>query len=483
MYRYGDGTPFPLDENFIDTLTAAVESCTSAFMPLTELDDRRDRARQAKLEAEREVGKLTELEKTASAALAPYLTPDKKAVQAQGVAQKTLLALKQQIQQARAAIDGRVSALEAQAGAGTASDAVLHALRPFFDQNQLPNAKWIMSWDVRGTEPQADAVATAGRLQAHFRLKVDQFRGPIRVDQLAEGVVVHMMKKGLLGKAKAAPHDLGKYVMVAFERTTDEHVITLREKPDKISQGLRFTVTEHQATWQSISPAGDTEGEANPLDLEDFEGIRRLGEGAQRALKDLTTSRELRDLVLGGQPLAQLPEPRIVPMEVLTQLTPLARTIRERSRISGELVLKRDIAGGRREELFVPRAQLSQHFAKLPQEYRKPFEDMGVSGEDTQPAIQLPEQMRPPAPRTTPPPLGQAPVAGQLGGIPGGTMHPPHSGAVPPPPPPPAAHGSHPPPPPPPPGANASSPTDRTMTDPAKTVVVSFDDKTKGGSG
>jgi hypothetical protein len=30
-------------------------------------------------------------------------------------------------------------------------------------------------------------------------------------------------------------------------------------------------------------------------------------------------------------------------------------------------------------------------------EYRKPFEDMGVAGEDTQPAIQLPESMRPPA--------------------------------------------------------------------------------------
>src|SRR5262249_20905461 len=107
--------------------------------------------------------------------------------------------------------------------------------------------------------------------------------------------------------------------------------------------------------------------------------------------------RTLIDISLGGQALAALPEPRVVPMEVLAQLTPLARTIRERSRISGELVLKRDVAGGRREELFVPRAQLSQHFAKRPPEYRKPFEDMGVSGEDPQPAIQLPAQLRPPA--------------------------------------------------------------------------------------
>ncbi len=405
MYRYGDGTPFPLDENFIETLTSAVEACTNAFMPLTELDGRRDRAKAGRVEADRELGRLNDLEKTLSGALAPFMVPDKKGAQTQGVAQKTLLTAKQTIQAARAQIDGRVQSLEASASAGTASEAVLHALRPFFDHNQLPNAKWIMSWDVRGAEPQADAIAASGRLSVQFRLVVDQWRTPVRVDQLAEGVIVHMMKKGLLGKAKPSPVELGKYVMVAFERTHTEHVMTLREKPDKQSQGLRFTVTESGATWQSITPTGDAETESNPLDSEDVAGIRRLGEGANRALKDLTGHRTLIDISLGGQVLGQLPEPRVVPMEVLAQLTPLARTIRERSRISGELVLKRDIGGGKREELFVPRAQLSQHFAKLPMEYRRPFEEMGVSGEDTQPAIQLPANMRPPAKPSSPPPM------------------------------------------------------------------------------
>ncbi|MGE5180885.1 MAG: hypothetical protein ACM31C_02425 [Acidobacteriota bacterium] len=411
MYRYGDGTPFPLDENFIETLTSAVEACTNAFMPLTQLDHRREQARAGRDEAQRELGRLAELEKTLTSALAPYMVQDKRTAQTQGVAQKTLQAAKAAIQIARSQTESRVEALEAQASARSASDAVLHALRPFFDHSQLPNAKWIMSWDVRGAEAHADAVATSGRLTASFTLGLDQFRQPIRVDQLADAVVVHMMKKGLFGGAKPAPVDLGKYVMVAFEKTLDARVITLKEKPDKASQGLRFTVTDHGATWQSITAAGDAETEPNPLDVEDLDGIRRLGDGAARALKDLNNHRTLVDLSLGGAALAELPEPRAVPMEVLQQLTPIARTIRERSRVHGELVLKRDIGGGRREELFVPRAQLSQHFAKLPAEYRKPFEDMGVSGEDTQPAIQLPEQLRPPARpsgRTSPPPAPDA---------------------------------------------------------------------------
>jgi hypothetical protein len=405
MYRYGDGTPFPLDENFIDTLTAAVEACTSAFMPLTELDSRRERARAARGEADREIGSLNELEKALNGGLATFLTPAKRQNVAQQVAQKIVAAAKTAVQQARQQIDGRVTALEASSSARTAADAVLAALRAFFDNHQLPKAEWIMSWDTRGAEPHADAVATSGRLAVSFTLAVEAWRQPVRVDQLSDAVIVHMMKKGLLGKAKPAPIDLGKYVMVAFERGREEQVITVKERADRASPGLRFAISKDSATWQAMTTSGDAETEPNPLDIEDVDGVRRLAERANMTFGELITRRTMVDLSLAGQALAELPEPRAVPMEVLTQLTPLARTIRERSRMSGELVLKRDVGGGRREELFVPRAQLAQHFAKLPDEYRHPFEEMGITSEDTQPAIVLP---RPPAKPSSPP--GPPPV-------------------------------------------------------------------------
>lgn len=216
-----------------------------------------------------------------------------------------------------------------------------------------------------------------------------------------------MMRKAFLGKTRPAPVDLGRYVMVAFERNTTSTVITLREKPDRHAQGLQFTVIDRTATWQPVSTTGEVELDPNPLDPDDAAGIFRLAEGAHHALKDLVSHRELVDLTLNGLPLTKLTEPRAVPMEVLEQLTPLARTLRERSRVSGELVLKRDIGGGKREELFVPRAQLSQHFAKLPPEYRRPFEDMGVSGEDTQPSIQIAPFLRAPSG----PPIPPQPIA------------------------------------------------------------------------
>lgn len=404
MYRYGDGTPFPLDENFIETLTTAVESCTNAFVPLTELDARREKSREVRREADKELGRLSDLEATVIGSLLAFAPSDaKKPSLTQQVSQKITAGVKTAVVEARRQVEGRVAATDAQAAAKTATDAVLRALRPFFEEQQLPNAKWIMSWDVRGAEPAAHAVATAGRIAASFSVAPDPYRAPIRVEQLSDGVVVHMMKKGVFGKAKPAPIDLGKYVVVAFERNNLETVVTLKENPNRTALGLRFAVTEVGATWVSITAAGDADGDPNPLDLEDVAPVRLLAERAHATLKELLRRRTLVELALGNTPIAELDEPRVVPLELLAQLTPLARTIREKSRMSGELILKRDIGDGRREELFVPRATLAAQFARLPHEYRRPFEDMGITNEETSPAIQLPPTPRSPGPPNPPP--------------------------------------------------------------------------------
>jgi hypothetical protein len=393
MYRYGDGSPFPLDENFIDTLTTAVEACTNAFVPLAELDERRDQAREARSNADAELARMAEFERGLTGAVTPYLSsktqPPPPTIAS---AQKIAASAKQLLAQARAAIENKVGQLEAAAQPPTAAAAVIEALRAFFDRFALPNAQWIMSWDVRGLEPRADAVATAGKLTASFQLTPDPWRTPIRVDQIEQGVVVHMMRSGMFGKAKPTPIDLGKYVVVAFERAIAESTITLREKADKAAPGLRFAVAnaaDAGASWVAITAAGDSEGEPSPLDSEDVVGVRRLTDKAYAALKDLIQRRTLKELSMGGQTIAELAEPRSVPLDLLAQLTPLARTIRERSRMSGELVLKRDIGDGRREELFVPRAQLAQQFAVLPLEYQRPFEEMGLTSEATSPGIDL----------------------------------------------------------------------------------------------
>src|ERR1043165_4322964 len=165
MYRYGDGTPFPLDENFIETLTTAVETCTNAFVPLAERDAGREKARDVRREADKELGRLADLEATVIGSLLAFAPTDsKKPSLTQQVSQKITASVKAAVIDARRQVEGRVAQTDAMAAPKTAADPVLKALRPFFEDQQLPNPKGLLAWDCRGAEPAANAVATAGRI-------------------------------------------------------------------------------------------------------------------------------------------------------------------------------------------------------------------------------------------------------------------------------------------------------------------------------
>src|SRR6185503_13354856 len=109
---------------------------------------------------------------------------NKKPSLTQQVSQKITGAVKTAVIEARRQVENRVAATDALAHGKTSAEGVLKALRPFFESHQLPHAKWIMSWDVRGAEPSANAVATGGRISASFTLSPDPYRAPIRVEQL-----------------------------------------------------------------------------------------------------------------------------------------------------------------------------------------------------------------------------------------------------------------------------------------------------------
>ena len=70
MYRYGDGTPFPFEDNFIDIVGAAVDACAAMFGAAAQLEGLRQKAQQAKREADAEGAKLASLERSIEGAVA-----------------------------------------------------------------------------------------------------------------------------------------------------------------------------------------------------------------------------------------------------------------------------------------------------------------------------------------------------------------------------------------------------------------------------
>ena len=112
MYRYGDGTPFPFEENFIDTLVAAVDAAVGAFSAAAEIDDRRDKAREARHEAEEELRRFGVMEKAIEAAVFPHRpSADRNATLAQQAAHRALAMSRQAIAAVRAQVEQRLQML------------------------------------------------------------------------------------------------------------------------------------------------------------------------------------------------------------------------------------------------------------------------------------------------------------------------------------------------------------------------------------
>ncbi|MEM9491932.1 MAG: hypothetical protein AAGC55_22495, partial [Myxococcota bacterium] len=73
-YLYGDATPFPLQENFIDTISAATDACVALFTLDEELGERRRNATQLRKQAEEELNRLGVLSTALEVALRPFVS-------------------------------------------------------------------------------------------------------------------------------------------------------------------------------------------------------------------------------------------------------------------------------------------------------------------------------------------------------------------------------------------------------------------------
>src|SRR6185436_18113817 len=75
------------------------------------------------------------------------------------------------------------------------------------------------------------------------------------------------------------------------------------------------------------------------------------------------TARRAHTVLLGGIPVSTIDDTTLAARALLDEIGPIVREIRTRSSVPGELSIKRDVAIGVRQELFIPREQLAACYA------------------------------------------------------------------------------------------------------------------------
>lgn len=394
-YLYGDSSPFPLKENFIETLREATDACVALLQIDEALDDAYDRADETKAIAVREQARLEALAGSLVRALEGPIG-DQEAPAAAQTAVRVLQAARQVLEGARAeSANRRDDALrQVETTIATQRAGILRALEGFLARRELPATVWRLRWRA-GTESvpaQAQVKGTTPcRLDAVMEIDIPSshaFARPVRVQELERDVVIHLPREGgLLRRAGRRPERLDRFYVTEVELGPERCAFVVRRGIKAPSDGLEIVVRadgQGRPTAKHLSPTGPGLGGTVTLDGVDGAAVERLWGRIEANVRDLVKRRtRLVAAHLDGVPVRDVDRPALIAKLVVDELAPIVREMRRRSASRDELVLKRDLGGGRREEIFMPRRELEWKFAALSPGRRALFDAYELGGELT----------------------------------------------------------------------------------------------------
>jgi len=401
---FGDSTPFPYDVNFIELIRHAVESgveLARAQHTIASAADRRgsvDQLRRAERNRLEQMSNAVKLTMTAFMAS----TSERMSRTASEVLEST-----------RAIIEREMAALEGQASGEIAStkdtvdharEAAYRAVESFVLKHDLPNTEKQLR--LLGGEDDAYVgqalVTTPFGIDAVFALAIPSAHewGKLRrVAALSAGTEVRVPKEsGWISKrVELQVEKLDRYFVSEASMAPGRSRISLR-KGARSGPGWRIEVTTEERVPQAVLLRLHDDGsESNdpPLDLsgEDAVHAGRLWTRIVESTRDLAARRQaMTSATFDGRPLRELEEPQRIVVKLVNVLAPIVLEIARRSGAPGELVLRRDVGEGRREELFITKAELHEKVMTLPVKLRSLFDAFELSEGPRSPRAPAPSE-------------------------------------------------------------------------------------------
>jgi hypothetical protein len=295
---------------------------------------------------------------------------------------------------ARIAIDGELLALDttasneigrARASAEEARVAAQRALETFLLHHDLPGSEVGLRLTAEGERYAAHAkVATPFGIEASFELQIPEaheWGHHVRVGDLNAGTEVHLpLESGLFFKKVAVqPVKLDRLFVTALHVGAVRGAMTLRRQP---AAGAGYKIdfdASRDRTRVLIARLGEdgmeTPDPVQELSGEDAVHVLRLWQRVLDSTEELSRRRHaMTSATFDGNPIKLFDEPSQIAEKLIRFLTPIVREISQRSGAPGELVLRRDVRAGRRDEIYLTKAELQEKVMTLPPLLRSVFE-------------------------------------------------------------------------------------------------------------
>jgi len=374
---YGDSTPFPYDIDFIALLRDLVDAGARLLQAQSSVDDAVDRLSRFEEQLGAERSRLDGLVATILEATLAFSGALPRVKAAAGELHAAALAVAErertELERERAVENGHC-----QRALDDACTVAYQALETFLLQHVPPQSR--LAWQLSLDETGYDAVVRVGTvfgLDASFSASIpDQHRfgRPRRAGELAPDLVVSLPRPGRRAH-ELRPLRLDKLFLQRAVLDPESITLTLSRSPGLLG-GWRFTVSGEgdETSAQLLDDDGQPTLGLEELDEPSRQSVLRLAAAVLDGSLDLPLRRQLMlDARLDGVTLRERHEPREVCLRLVTQLAPIVREIDRRSGAPGELILRRTLDGGRREAVFVTKAELWRKLEPLPANLRRLF--------------------------------------------------------------------------------------------------------------
>jgi hypothetical protein len=390
---YGDSTPFPYDVDYIDLSRLAVDCAVQLMSAQHAIATALERGESLGEERRSVVARITAMARSVESGLEPFVNTGSLSPSsgADRVAQRMLECVQSTASAELATLEHEAAeeASHIRNIVGRSGESAQRALEGFLLRHDLPGTELSLSWSAAGEQSYASTVSvkTPFGIQAVFSLAIPPdhlWSRSRRVGDLLPGLeVLFPRQSGWLSKrVEMAPLKLDRLFLSVVKLDATSAEFRLRKNPTS-GPGYRVLMTtenERRVVIQPIGEEGVPDSEAPlALDGEDEQQMMTFCARVVASTCDLSTMR--RSMVSAdyeGVPLNDTKWPEAVAERLIQQLAPVVNEIALRSGAPGELVLRRDVGGGRREEVYVTKAELYEKVLVLPPTRRGSFEQLGL---------------------------------------------------------------------------------------------------------
>lgn len=379
---FGDATPFPFDVDYLELVRASVQCAVRLLLAQQAIDDAIAAMSSAELVRSSERARLDRVSEAIRLATVKF----------EGGAERESRVAARVQTSARAALADEVAQIDALA------DAELGRRRADVDRARDNAARAVEDF-LRGFSPEGStlevavladeegyvgdvSIATTFGLRATFRLDLSSTEAwsvHRRIGELCPGSEIHLpYEAGWISK-RLELQKIKLDRLLLTELATSPGAIRMEaRKGYRAGEGFAIDTTAGLTVVREIDDAGN-DRDSHVVDPEDRPTIDRLLAAVRTALEGIAHRRaNLLAASFEGRPFSELEQPRAIAARLIATVAPMVNEIERRSGANDELILRRDVADGRREEKYVKKAELRDAIMVLPLGLRTVFEPLAL---------------------------------------------------------------------------------------------------------